>query len=92
MSRRSRCAGCACLRRPLCLRWWWLWWLVWWPRLRAPVRQGRRRRLRRVGSFVHRPCIARRPPHESEMSIPGAEWSVGAAPVGTIHQYRHAGT
>ena len=33
-----------------------------WPRLRGAC-EGRRRRLRRVGSLVHWPCIARRPPH-----------------------------
>ena len=32
--------------------------------------QGRRRRPRRVGSFVHRPCIARRPPHSLKCPSP----------------------
>ncbi|EPH43030.1 putative Atherin [Streptomyces aurantiacus JA 4570] len=42
-------------------------------RLRAGVRESRRRWSRRVGSFAHRPCIARRPPRSPVAHIPGAE-------------------
>ncbi|MZE42040.1 hypothetical protein GTY49_03405, partial [Streptomyces sp. SID5477] len=57
----------------------------------AVVRQGRRRRLRRVGSLVHRPCIARRPPHSLRCPSPAPN-GARRVPCRTIHQYRHSGT